>query len=119
MNARPLVLILLSVLCSCFAHVALKFSARTFELSGTVAAVIWRSVTNHWLVGGILLHVFALLLWVMALKDASLSYAYPFTALGFALVTLLSWQIFGESISALRLAGVAVIVIGVILVAMS
>jgi multidrug transporter EmrE-like cation transporter len=119
MSTRPYALILFSVLCSSFAHVALKLSARTFSLDGAVTAIALRAATNGWLIAGIGLHVFALMLWVLALKNASLSYVYPFTALGFALVTLLSWQLFGEQIGALRLAGVAVIILGVALVAAS
>ena len=119
MNFAPLPLILTSVLCSSLAHVSLKLAAPRFVLSGTFAEVIVRLATNGWLVVGVTLHATALVLWTLGLRRAELSYAYPFIALGFVLVALLSWAVFDESLAPMRIAGIVLIIGGVLLVARS
>jgi len=50
-------------------------------------------------------------LWVYILRTVPLSFAYPFSALGFVLVPVAAKLIFGESIGRMYLIG-AVLVIG-------
>ena len=51
--------------------------------------------------------------WLWVLSRAQLSFAYPILALTFPIVVGLSALLFSESISAMRWAGVGVIVVGV------
>ncbi len=116
------ILLITSVLCSSLAHLMLKLGA-----DGLVAgaapraplALFWAAASSPRLLSGIALHVLALGLWVAALARTQLSYAYPFIALGFVLVALLSRGILGESLSVMRSAGLAIIVIGLLTVAAS
>ena len=117
MSPSPLPFILSSVLCSSLAHVSLKLAAPRFGFDGTAGEVLLRLLGNGWLVAGVGLHATALVLWTLGLKRAELSYAYPFIALGFVLVALLSWSVFHESLSPTRLVGLALIVTGVLIVA--
>jgi uncharacterized membrane protein len=55
----------------------------------------------------------------MALSRADLSAVYPMVSLGFALNALLAWWLLGEALSLQRIAGIAVIMVGVALVARS
>jgi len=64
-------------------------------------------------------YVLSLVLWVMALSRTEVSVMYPMVSLGFALNALLAWWLLGEALSAQRLAGIAVIMLGVWLVARS
>jgi drug/metabolite transporter (DMT)-like permease len=59
------------------------------------------------------------LFYLVALSKLDLSYAYPMIALSYVAVVLLSWQYLGENVSALRIAGLAVIIVGVVLVGLS
>ena len=43
-----------------------------------------------------------------------LSYAYPFTSLSFVLVAVLSATLFGEQVTAWRVAGLVLVVLGLI-----
>ena len=119
MSLAPLPLILTSVLCSSLAHVSLKLAAPRFVLSGAPLEVMLRMLSNGWLLVGVGLHATALVLWTLGLRRAELSFAYPFIALGFVLVALLSWAVFDESLAPMRLAGLALIVCGVLVVARS
>jgi len=71
------------------------------------------------ILGGTGCYALSLLLWVMALSRTEVSVMYPMVSLGFALNALLAWWLLGEALSAQRLAGIAVIMLGVWLVARS
>lgn len=61
--------------------------------------------------------VAAMGLWLAALQGLELSYAYPLVSLGYVLVTLLSALIFHERVDRQRWLAVAVISLGVIVIA--
>ena len=54
--------------------------------------------------------------WIVALRDVKLSIAYPVSSLNYVGILAGSAWLFGENIGALRLAGVCLIVLGVMLV---
>ena len=56
-------------------------------------------------------------LWINILKWLPLSRAYLITAIVYVPVTIGAWFLFGEQISMLRGAGIAAIMIGVVLIA--
>ena len=53
------------------------------------------------------------LCWMATMSKLEISYAYPFTSLGFALVVVLSWLLFGEAMNAWKVAGVVLIMAGI------
>ena len=53
------------------------------------------------------------LCWMATMSKLESGYAYPFTSLGFVLVVLLSYFLFGESLNAWRIWGVILIVAGI------
>ena len=59
------------------------------------------------------------LLWMAALTRFELSYAYPFMSLSFVLVSLLSIPVLDEPFSWVRLGGIALIAMGIAIVAIN
>lgn len=59
------------------------------------------------------------IIYLNVLSKLDLSYAYPFVALSFVLVTVLSWYFFHESLPMLRIFGLVLIMAGVFTVAAS
>jgi drug/metabolite transporter (DMT)-like permease len=118
MNAA---VILLSVVCSSLAHVALKIGMNAVR--ATPAAGPWeyalRTALNPFVILGMGLHFVALAIWLYALSKVDVSYAYPFIALGFVLVLAYSHFFLHEDVNLWRLAGVLLICGGVALVAKS
>ena len=55
--------------------------------------------------------------WISVLKRMDLSYAYPFFALNFVLIAIVSSFFFGESIPPIRWTGLGLICCGIVLVA--
>jgi multidrug transporter EmrE-like cation transporter len=72
-------------------------------------------VTNPWVLSGLLGAVIAALCWMAAMSRLELSQAYPFVGLSFVMVLVLSGIFFGEQITVLKVAGVALVVVGVTL----
>jgi multidrug transporter EmrE-like cation transporter len=71
-------------------------------------------VFEPWMVSVALSVVFASVAWWATLREFELSYAYPFMALSFVLVLLLSGVFFSESITSARVIGVLLVVAGLI-----
>jgi multidrug transporter EmrE-like cation transporter len=70
-------------------------------------------ITSLPLLGGYCLYGLNTVLLVFALRDGELSILYPIIALTYVWVTILSVVFFHETMNFLKLAGVAVVVIGV------
>ncbi|MCK4705051.1 MAG: EamA family transporter [Gammaproteobacteria bacterium] len=111
-------IILGSILMSSTAHVLLKkgtMSAAELTVDGQALFThIWTTATNPWVLGGMSLHVGALVVWLWALSRVDVSFAYPFLAVGYVIVSLLAWQWLGESISPTRIFGMSIIITGII-----
>ena len=69
--------------------------------------------TNYALFGGVALYALGTLLFIPALKGGELSVLYPFVALGYIWVSLLSVKFLGEKMNKLKWIGIALIIIGV------
>jgi drug/metabolite transporter (DMT)-like permease len=61
----------------------------------------------------------SLIIWIIGLSRVPVSQAYPLLSLGYVLNLALAWWLLGEVPNAQRMLGVAVIVLGVVLVARS
>ena len=69
--------------------------------------------TNYHLFGGVALYAVGTLLFIPALKGGDLSVLYPFVALAYVWVSLLSVRFLGEKMNRLKWVGIALIIIGV------
>jgi drug/metabolite transporter (DMT)-like permease len=72
---------------------------------------------NPWVISGIGATFLAGVSWMLALSKFQLSYAYPFTSLVYMLVLASGVLFFRDSMSIGRLAGTAVVMLGVLLIA--
>lgn len=61
-------------------------------------------------------YVVTYVLWMLVLKDTALSRAFPLTALSYVTVPLLGWLAFGEEVGGRTVAGIVLILVGVVLV---
>jgi multidrug transporter EmrE-like cation transporter len=62
----------------------------------------------------VLIYVLSTFLWIWILSRVPLSQAYPWVAIGMAIVPLLGWYVFGERVEPLFWLGVSLILAGVI-----
>ena len=112
-------IILTSILMSSTAHVVLKKGMSSLAASyesqpANLIYTAWITATNIWIIGGMALHVGALVIWLWALNRVDITFAYPFLALGYVLVSLMAWFWLGESITQTRVTGMLIIIIGLV-----
>ena len=76
-------------------------------------------VFSPWVFFGLLTFVISMASHMFVLSKVDLSFAYPFLSLAYVLVAVLAWQLFGEELGAYKIAGIAFICIGTVLIAQS
>lgn len=118
---RSIIYILISGVLGVTGQLVLKSGLVALGPSGlhltSPAAFVTMLLLNPMIVGGLAVYVLGTLFWLVALSRLDLSYAYPFASLNYILVLLASWIFLGEMPSATRLAGVALISLGVCAIA--
>jgi drug/metabolite transporter (DMT)-like permease len=87
--------------------------------AGQLFPLVWRLATNPFVVIGLAVYMGGTLFWLTALSRVDLSYAYPFASLSYLVMLVAAWRLFGEDISALRILGSLVIMLGVFLISRS
>ena len=114
-------MILLSVSLAAVAQVTLKSGVnRVTGDAGTslrLDASSLKSLAGSPVVwSGLVLFGMSAVVWLVVLSRASLSFAYPFASLSYVLILVLGHFVLNEQVTPLRLAGVALIIAGVVLV---
>jgi drug/metabolite transporter (DMT)-like permease len=79
------------------------------------AAFLLGLIANPWVVSALAAAFGAALCWMLAMVKLDLSHAYPFVSLSFVLVLFLSAALFGEPLGFAKIAGIVLIVIGVVM----
>ena len=121
MTGTMLLLILASVVLGAVAQVLMKLgmtaaAMREALATGAAAPVVLAVLTSPGVMGGLALYGIATVLWLGVLSRVELSQAFPFVGLSFVLAAVLGYFVFAEAVSAMRVAGIALIVAGVVLV---
>lgn len=113
----PLLLALGSICLSVAAQFLFKAGARQLSAArdGGLGALAQAVAVNPWILAGFLLYGIGAIVWLAVLARWDVSKAYPLVGAGFVL-TLAVGVALGESVTALRLAGVMCICLGVVLV---
>lgn len=94
-----------------------KSAAMRYLPDGTAAERVLSLIFNAYFLGAVALYVALTVLWVWLLTFIPLSRAYPFVALAFAITPLLGGLLFEEPITAKLLAGIALLLGGLLLIA--
>ena len=112
MSAASFALLLAGVLLNAAAQLLLKAGTNAMPLGLRLAA-------EPHILGGLGCYAVSVVVWVIALSRVPVSVAYPMLSIGYVVNAIAAWQLLGESLSALRLAGIGVIIAGVFMVARS
>ena len=78
-----------------------------------------RVATSPHILAGLGCYVVSVVVWILALSRVPVSVAYPMLSIGYIVNAVMAWWLFGESITAQKLVGIAFIIAGVWLVARS
>lgn len=108
----PTIIIVLTLFCVVgIAAGQILFKKAAMHLPANPQLLDW--LLNGWLIVALILYGATTLLWIWVLRHAPLHLAYPFMALAFVIVPLLSYYLLGEPINTKTFIGAALIVIGV------
>lgn len=120
---KYIVFILFTVLTNAAAQVMLKqgmLSLGPLSFSAdTMIARIFQIVFNPWVFAGLVTFVISMASHLYVLSKVELSFAYPFLSLAYVAVAVFAYFVFREDLNAWRIAGIAFICIGTVLIAQS
>lgn len=117
MTLSAFALILTGVLLNAVAQLALKASVTemgAIQMSmGNIMPVTLRLASEPWLWVGLFCYGISVIVWILALSRVDVSIAYPMLSIGYVVNAFAAWALFGEMLSAGRIAGIGIIIIGV------
>lgn len=123
MNATTFLFLLGGVLLNAVAQLLLKAGVRPLGPidvhAATIVSTIGRVLTQGPILLGLSCYVLSVGVWLVALSRVDVSQAYPMLSLGYVVNALAAYWLFGEALGPLRCAGIAVILVGVFIVARS
>lgn len=110
--------------------VAFNASAQLFLRKGMLQAMlvtnqgiaelfngIFRIVLNPWVFSGLSCYAISIVSWMYILSKVQVSFAYPFLSAGYVIVVAAAYVFLREPVSVMKLAGIALICVGVMFVA--
>jgi multidrug transporter EmrE-like cation transporter len=128
-RAVSYLLVLLGILLNVGAQVALKWAAQGLSPAAvdgaapaaplsfsTIAEDPLRVLLNPWFLLGLVLYAVSVVNWLVVLARMELSVAYPLMSAAYILTLLAGALLFKEPLSATRVVGTLVIIVGVILI---
>jgi len=122
-SAATFALLMTGVLLNAAAQLLLKAGTNAvgrfdFTAENIVPVGMKLALEPH-IAGGLACYVVSVAVWIVGLSRVPVSIAYPMLSVGYIVNALAAWYLFGESLTAQKLVGIAFIVCGVFLVARS
>jgi multidrug transporter EmrE-like cation transporter len=111
-------LIIISILLNAVGQLFLKGGTEKVGVIhlDNVLSLLWDIVFNPMILTGIICYTVSLGLWIMALSRVEVSFAYPMLSLGYVVTAIAAYFLFDEPLSLMRMAGIAVIIVGVYMI---
>ncbi len=123
MSVTTFLVLLAGVMLNAVAQLFLKAGVRPLGVLSleptTLISTVGRVLGQGPILLGLGCYVVSVGLWLVALSRVDVSIAYPMLSLGYVINAVAAYWLFGESLGPLRFAGIAVILIGVYMVARS
>ena len=123
MMTKYLPYILFTVLTNAAAQIMLKqgmmsLGPLTFS-ADTIISRVFQIIFNPWVFFGLATFVISMASHLFVLSKVDLSFAYPFLSLAYVIVAVIAWMVFKEELGIHKIAGIALICAGTILIAQS
>lgn len=120
---KSIPLILFTVLTNAAAQIMLKrgmiIVGRLSLDPSSLLGSFWRVAFNPFVVGGLFIFVVSMASHLVVLSRVDLSFAYPFLSLAYVVVTAYAYFVFNEDVNQFRIAGIALICLGTVLISRS
>lgn len=88
-----------------------------FEFSReNILPIGWKLATEPHIVGAMFCYVLSVVIWILALSRVQVSIAYPLLSMGYVVNAVAAWWFFNETFNPTKVAGIGVIILGVIII---
>jgi len=123
MNLLSFLLVFTGVMLNAAAQLLLKAGVKDIGIikldpANLFGAGLKLALEPH-ILGGLACYVISVVVWILALSRVQVSIAYPMLSMGYVVTAFAAWWLMGEPVNAMRMSGIAVIIVGVYLVARS
>lgn len=122
-SAFSIALILFTVMTNAAAQIMLKKGMTAVGAlnpsADRLVSTVFQVVFQPFVFLGLCTFVISMASHLVVLSRVQLSFAYPFLSLAYVIVAVYAFFIFGEDVGALRIAGIAAICLGTVLISMS
>jgi drug/metabolite transporter (DMT)-like permease len=115
---QPYIIITLTLLAALIASTAQLLFKKKLPAHASIKAIV-RAVFTPWILAGLAAYLASLVVYLYALSHANLSVVYPIFASSFVFTALLSAVALKERISAKQVIGIALVFIGIGIIAMA
>jgi multidrug transporter EmrE-like cation transporter len=123
MTLPTFMLLLVGVLLNAGAQLLLKAGVKPLGALSVEASTLLSTgarVLTQWpILAGLACYVISVGVWLVALSRVEVSMAYPMLSLGYVVNAVAAYWLFGEALGPARCAGIAIILVGVYVVARS
>jgi multidrug transporter EmrE-like cation transporter len=123
MNVMTFSLILTGVLLNAAAQLMLKAGTNAIGVIGMVPgqmlALLESIASQPFVLSGLACYVLSVGIWIVALSRVDVSIAYPMLSIGYVVNAIATRYPFGEALTDTRMLGIAVIILGVVIISRS
>jgi multidrug transporter EmrE-like cation transporter len=116
MNLTTFAFIISGVLLNACAQILLKAGANRvgpLDFDATSLPALQALALSGPVIAGLACYAVSVVVWIVALTRVEVSIAYPMLSIGYLVNAFAAWLLFGETLTLMRLAGIAVIIAGV------
>jgi multidrug transporter EmrE-like cation transporter len=85
----------------------------------TAIGFVISMLLNLWFLAGMMCYVVSIGVWMVVLGKTEVSVAYPLISMGFIITAIIGYVYLGENVSLVRIAGIALICCGIVVVSRS
>ena len=120
MNIISFGLIFVGVMLNVAAQLLIKAGTNAvgyFEFSrDNILPIGWRLASEPHIIGAMACYGLSVVIWILALSRVQVSIAYPLLSMGYVVNAVAAWWFFNEAFNPMKVAGIGVIILGVILI---
>jgi drug/metabolite transporter (DMT)-like permease len=122
MKLEVLIEILISILLGAAGQIFWKYGLTSIDYDFHILMSFkgWiELISNKWIFSGTLCYFVSMIIWFRALKIGELSQIYPFLSLNFIILAIVGYLLFHESLNALKILGIILVISGLLLISLS
>lgn len=120
MNLVSFSLIFTGVMLNVAAQLLIKAGTNSigfFEFSReNILPIGWKLATEPHIIGAMFCYALSVVIWILALSRVQVSIAYPLLSMGYVVNAAAAWWFFNETFNPAKVAGIGVIILGVIII---